>query len=104
MHNVSSQRLPRSRILYQSVELRPIFHRTVRLGRTRSGWTDSLHTKREIPRLIAAKLAKVGSSELAVEQAVELGVLRRDLAVGNLERVRLARVMKKKVLGICDVR
>jgi hypothetical protein len=54
----------------------------------------SADTKGQVASLVTAKLGKVRSSELAVEKAIELCILRHRLAVRDLQPVGLETVAR----------
>lgn len=83
----------------KSIELHPIRYRTVTSGAGARGH-HSLDTNRQVASLVATEFGKVRSSELAVEESIELCILRRLLAIRDLQPVGLqtvARCQGKKV-------
>jgi hypothetical protein len=85
----------------KGIELHPIRYRMVKSGAGPCGH-HSADIKRQVASLVATELGKVRSSELAVEESVELCILRRLLAIRDLQPVGLqtvARCQGKKVSG-----
>lgn len=87
----NSQGPPRTRFFNQGVQLHAIGDGAVGLGGARTSGVDGCHTERDVARLVPAELGEVRAGEFAVEEAVELRVLGRRLAVRDLEAVRLCR-------------
>lgn len=65
-----------------------IWDRRVESG-TRARWDHGDNTKRQVPSLVTTELGQVGARELAVEIAIELCVLRRLLAIRDLQTIAL---------------
>jgi len=77
--------------------LLPIGDRAVRLRRARTrGVNRCTKSKRDVSRLITAKLGEIGSRELTMEEPIQLSVLGCALAVRDLKTVRL--YIKKHML------
>lgn len=76
----------------EGVELDTIGDGAVCLGGAGAGRCHGRETEGDVASLVAAELCEVRPGELTVEEAVELLVLWRDLAVWHLETVGLFRV------------
>lgn len=85
-----TDRAPYARIVYEGIQLLPIGDRAVRLCRARtSGVNRCTKSKRDVSRLITAKLGEIGSRELTMEESIQLSVFGCVLAIRDLKTVRL---------------